>query len=287
MTSEPIHSARLASDAAAAPSALAPRPSPLAPLHASAALARRELVRFLRQRSRVVGALATPLVFWVLIGGGMGHSFVGPDGKSGYLGYFFPGTVLMIVLFTAIFSTISIIEDRREGFLQGVLVAPVPRWAVVLGKVLGAAALATLQAALFLLLAPLAGVPITIGGAAASLGLIVLIGLMLGAVGLTLAWPLSSTQGFHVLMNLLLMPMWMLSGALFPLRDDAHVAMKSIMLINPLTYALAALRGAMGGANPAVLCNQALNVGVTAGFTVIAFALASAVASRPARADLD
>src|SRR6266516_1436781 len=104
-------------------------------------LAKLELVRFLRQRHRIIGALATPIVFWLLIGGGMGHSFrtAGPGGGS-YLQYFFPGTVVMILLFTAIFSTISIIEDRREGFLQSVLVAPVPRMAIVLGKVLGGTA---------------------------------------------------------------------------------------------------------------------------------------------------
>src|SRR5687767_15889795 len=94
-------------------------------------LAKRELVRFLRQRHRIIGALATPIVFWLLIGGGMGHSFRGGN----YLEFFFPGTVLMILLFTAIFSTISIIEDRREGFLQSVLVAPVSRMSIVLGKV--------------------------------------------------------------------------------------------------------------------------------------------------------
>ena len=92
-------------------------------------LCRRELVRFVRQRNRIIGALATPLVFWLLIGAGMGRSFSaeGLPGGDNYLRYFFPGSLLMILLFTAIFSTISIIEDRREGFLQGVLVAPVSR----------------------------------------------------------------------------------------------------------------------------------------------------------------
>src|SRR3989475_9141982 len=87
-------------------------------LRPAVSLAKRELVRFLRQRHRIIGALATPIVFWLLIGGGMGHSFrtAGP-GASTYLQYFFTGTVAMILLFTAIFSTISIIEDRREGFL--------------------------------------------------------------------------------------------------------------------------------------------------------------------------
>src|SRR3954471_20991614 len=107
-------------DRSAAPAA----PGMLLP---AVSLARRELVRFLRQRHRIVGALATPIVFWLLIGAGMGRSFqnAAGSGSGNYLKYFYPGTVLMILLFTAIFSTISIIEDRKEGFLQSVLVAPI------------------------------------------------------------------------------------------------------------------------------------------------------------------
>src|SRR3978361_402741 len=129
-------------------------------------LCRRELVRFLRQRHRIIGALATPIVFWLLIGAGMGRSFKfeGLPGAGNYLQYFFPGTVLMILLFTAIFSTISIIDDRREGFLQSVLVAPVPRMAIVLGKVLGGTVLAFGQGLIFLALAPLIGMPLSFGG---------------------------------------------------------------------------------------------------------------------------
>src|SRR5690349_1887016 len=120
-------------------------------------LCQRELVRFVRQKHRIVGALATPIVFWLLIGAGMGKSFhfQGLPRGASYLQYFFPGTVLMILLFTAIFSTISIIEDRREGFLQSVLVAPVPRMAIVLGKVLGGTVLAFVQGVIFLAIAPL------------------------------------------------------------------------------------------------------------------------------------
>src|ERR1700710_532328 len=135
-------------------------------LRPALSLTHRELVRFLRQRHRIIGALGTPIVFWLLLGLGMGRSFQGinvPGGAS-YLEYFFPGTVLMILLFTAIFSTISIIEDRREGFLQSVLVAPVSRMAIVLGKVLGGTALAFGQGLLFLLLAPLIGIHLGILG---------------------------------------------------------------------------------------------------------------------------
>jgi ABC-2 type transport system permease protein len=219
-------------------------------ISAAMVLAQREWVRFLRQRNRVIGALATPIVFWGLIGSGMGRSFSAPDAVAaeGYLSYFFPGTLLMILLFTAIFSTISIIEDRREGFLQGVLVAPVGRTAIVLGKVIGGAVLATGQAIIVLLLGLLSGV-VTFHamGLLASIGIMFLTAAGLTSLGLCIAWRLSSTQGFHAIMNLFLMPMWMLSGALFPVRDDTPQLLKLLMLGNPLTYALTSLRSTING----------------------------------------
>src|SRR5436190_1703713 len=130
----------------------------------------RELLRFFRQRSRVVGALGQPLIFWVLFGAGLRGSFQAPEwAPSGmsYQEYFFPGVTVMIVLFTAIFSTISIIEDRREGFLQGVLVAPVSRLSLVLGKLCGGTALALVQSGLFLTLAPAVGMSLSPAAAVA------------------------------------------------------------------------------------------------------------------------
>src|ERR1041384_8208853 len=125
---------------------------------ASFTLWQREIVRFFRQRSRVIGALGPPILFWFLIGSGLGNSFhMGlstPAEGINYLQYFFPGTVSLIILFTAIFSTISVIEDRHEGFLQSVLVAPLSRLSLVLGKILGGTTLAFVQALLFLCLAP-------------------------------------------------------------------------------------------------------------------------------------
>src|SRR4051812_46455701 len=124
------------------------------PLHAAAALAWREIVRFFRQRNRIVGSIGTPVVFWLLFGAGLSSSFRlnAGSGQQSFLTYFFPGSLLLIVLFTAIFSSISIIEDRREGFLQGVLVAPIPRWSMVLGKVLGGTFVALVQGLIFLAL---------------------------------------------------------------------------------------------------------------------------------------
>src|SRR5205823_3840661 len=134
-------------------------------------LCHRELVRFLRQRHRIVGALATPIVFWLLIGGGMGRSIsFGGNSPESYIRFFFPGTLILIMLFTAIFSTISIIEDRREGFLQSVLVAPISAGSIVCSKVLGGTTLAVLQGLIFLLLAPFIGIHITLLRLAICLG---------------------------------------------------------------------------------------------------------------------
>jgi len=211
------------------------------------ALWRREIVRFLRQKNRVIGALATPLVFWLLIGSGVGPGFrlPGMPPDMTYLAYFFPGTVVLILLFTAIFSTISVIEDRREGFLQGVLVAPVAPESIVLGKFLGGMTLAAGQALLFCLAAPLAGVPLDAGVLARLVPALLVVGFGLVGLGFLIAWPLDSTQGFHAIMNVFLMPLWMLSGALFPAAADSWV--RYAVALNPVAYGTAAVRRAFYG----------------------------------------
>jgi ABC-2 type transport system permease protein len=253
-------------------------------------LAQRELVRFLRQRHRIIGALATPIVFWLLIGGGMGRSIsFGGNAAESYIRFFFPGTLVMILLFTAIFSTISIIEDRREGFLQSVLVTPIPRQTIVLGKVLGGTVLASGQGLIFLLLAPLVGVHFTVGSFLLCVLLMIVISFALTALGFCIAWRMSSTQGFHAIMNLFLMPMWFLSGALFPARADTWAPLKWAMRVNPLTYGLAGLRRAMyvgqasaTGAQPSwTMC-----LGVSVIYALAMFALCSAIARGRLDADL-
>ena len=214
------------------------------------ALWRRDITRFIRQRSRVVGALGTPVVFWILLGSGLGTSFsVGTLGvpAGGYLEYFYPGTLALILLFTAIFSTISVIEDRHEGFLQGVMVAPVSRVAIVLGKVLGGTTLALIQAVLFLLLAPLANTHIGLSTLPLLLVVLTVFAFALTGLGFVLAWMLDSTQGFHAIMNLLLFPMWLLSGAVFP-PSGAAGWIRGAMIVNPMTYGVDALRTVLTGA---------------------------------------
>jgi ABC-2 type transport system permease protein len=249
-------------------------------------LAHRELTRFLRQRHRVIGALATPIVFWLLIGGGMGRSFSAPGLPDGadYIQFFFPGTVLMILLFTAIFSTISIIEDRREGFLQSVLVAPVPRTSIVLGKVLGGTALAFGQGALFLCLAPTVGIRPTLTGLLLALLIMLLLSFALTALGFCIAWRMTSTQGFHAVMNLFLMPLWFLSGALFP-PTGAWTGLSLIMTLNPLSHGLSALRHALHSPHTTDP-HLPLSLAITAAFALALFLLATVIATRPTKANI-
>jgi len=222
--------------------------SPSAPLSAGVMLPAftlwwREIVRFYRQKTRVVGVLASPLVFWLVIGSGFGTSFRsgGGPGQQHYLDYFYPGALIMIVLFTSIFTMMSVIEDRKEGFLLSVLVAPVPRSAIVLGKVLGGTTLSAIQGMIFLVFAPFAGVHLELVQVLLVAVVVFLVSFALTALGFAIAWPMDSTQAFHGIINLFLIPLWLLSGSLFPL-SGASGWIRVLMWLNPLTYGVEALR---------------------------------------------
>jgi len=232
--------------------------SPLSPprhawFWASFTLAWREVVRFLRQRSRVTGAIGQPILFWILFGAGLSGSFQfgGGSGTNGmtFQEYFLPGVAVMIILFTSIFSSISVIQDRNEGFLQGVLVAPVPRSSIVVGKVLGGTALALLQGFLFILAAPLLhyvglappiSLEFTTTGILGSIFFLTGIAIGLTALGYLFAWKIDSVQGYHAVMSLVLLPMWLLSGAFFP--GTGSLWLSWLIRLNPLTYGVAGLR---------------------------------------------
>ena len=202
----------------------------------------REIVRFYRQPGRVVGVLASPLVFWAVLGSGFGTSFrSGGAGQQHYLDYSYPGILILIVLFTSIFTMMSVIEDRKEGFLLSVLVAPVPRTAIVLGKVLGGTTLAAAQGLIFLIFAPFAGVHLNLVQILLVAVVVFLVSFSLTALGFAIAWPMDSSQAFHGIVNLFLIPLWLLSGALFPLAGASRW-IRIIMRLNPLTYGVAALR---------------------------------------------
>ena len=193
----------------------------------------RDLKHFVRQRSRVIGAIGQPFVIWIFLSAGFRHSV--NAGVADYGVYLFPGIILLIALFAAIFSTISVIEDRKSGFLQAVLVSPAPRASIVWSKMLAGTTIALAQSLLFMLLLPLAGFTPSLQGI--GLGALILFGagMTLTALGFLIAWSMTSTQGFHAIMNLLLLPMWLLSGAFFP---PAGVAswLDVVIRLNPMYY---------------------------------------------------
>ena len=252
------------------------RPSPSARAFLGAyALAARELKRFIRQRNRVFGALIQPMLFWALFGAGLSASFNPSSGSRpmSYTEYFFPGTLVLILLFTAIFATISVIEDRTEGFLQSVLAAPIPSSALVMGKLAGSTALAVGQAVLFLPMAFVAGVHLTALSFVLVVPLLAVIAFSLTGLGFIIAWRLDSTQGFHAIMNAFLMPMWLLSGAFFPSRGVPTV-LAWIIALNPLTYGVTALRRILYIGRPdavADLPNMSLSLTVVVVFAVAMF----------------
>lgn len=244
----------------------------------------RECVRFGRQRSRIVGALATPMVFWLFFGSGLGDSFrPQTSGEESYLEYTFAGILVLILLFASLFSNFSTIEDRQLGFLQSVLVAPVPRSAIALGKILGGTTLATLQAMVFLVLAPTVGIGLHGPRIVWSTACLSLLAFALTSLGFLIAWRMDSSQGFHAVMNLFLMPMWLLSGSLFP-ASGAPTWIRGIIAANPLSYGVAAVRRSLYLGSPHGMPDVPslfVSIAVTALFGIVAFGATSWLAARP------
>jgi ABC-2 type transport system permease protein len=228
----------------------------------------------------VIGVLASPLVFWAVLGSGFGTSFRsgGGAGQQHYLDYSYPGILILIVLFTSIFTMMSVIEDRKEGFLLSVLVAPVPRTAIVLGKVLGGTTLAAVQGMVFLVFAPFAGVHIEPVQVLLVAVVVFLVSFSLTALGFAIAWPMDSSQAFHAIVNLFLIPLWLVSGALFPL-SGASGWIRVIMRLNPLTYGVEALRALF---YPGVETSFALSssIATLSLFSLVMFGFALLMANR-------
>jgi ABC-2 type transport system permease protein len=251
------------------------------------ALAQREWVRFVRQRTRVVGAIGQPLLFWFLFSAGLGPTFRMPGAEQiSYQEYFFPGTVVLILLFTAIFTTISVIEDRREGFLQSVLVAPIPRWSMVGGKLLGGSAIALAQALLCLAVGWWFGIRVGLGMILVVTLFLFVLAVALTGLGFLLAWRMDSTQGFHAIMSVFLMPMWLLSGAFFPAESGLLAV---VLRVNPLSYGVAGLRHLLSsGGTDALAGLPALSTCwfVTIGFALVTFGGSYLAAARRTTGDL-
>jgi ABC-2 type transport system permease protein len=239
----------------------------------------REVVRFKSERTRLVSAFAQPLIYLAVMGTGLGATVrlvAAPRGFS-YVAFMYPGILGMTVLFTSLFSAISVIWDREFGFLREILVAPISRASIVLGKVLGGATVATLQGMVLLLLAPIVGVPLGAGQIGELILIMFLAAAALTSLGLTIASRMSSMEGFQVVLNFLVIPMWLLSGAFFPLRG-LPAWMAILTRVNPLTYAVDGLRGVVYARAPLaarfIAHGYSLNLAVVAGFLVVMLGLA-------------
>ena len=228
----------------------------------------RDLLRFWREKARVAGYVGSPLLFWLLIGSGFGN-----------LAYFFPGALVLTVMFSAVFSTMSLIEDRREGFLLSMLVSPAPRGSMVLGKILGSTTLAWIQGAIFLCFLPMAGFRAGAAEVLEAAGVILLVSFTFTALGFLIAWQMDSTQGFHAVINLLLLPLWLVSGAVFPMAN-AHGWVRWLMRLNPVTYSVAALRQNLERHGAAGTPSLSASLLVTACCAVALFAASAASARR-------
>lgn len=207
----------------------------------------RDMKRHFRDRARIIGSLGSPIIFIFVLGAGLGASmrFSGSNVAGlDYKVFMFPGILGMTVLFAGVFSAVSIVWDREFGFLKEMLVAPVPSWSIALGKVISGATIASFQGSIMLLLAPLVGIDLTPAMLVQLLPTMFLVSFSMTGLGVLVATRLKTMQGFQMIMNFIMMPMFFLSGAMFQLTS-APRWMDTLARIDPLTYGVDAMRAIM------------------------------------------
>lgn len=201
----------------------------------------RQIKKYLRSRSRIIGSLGQPLLFLFALGYGLSSVFQ-QAGQGNYLNFLTPGVIGMGIIFTAIFSGMEVIWDRQFGFLKETLVAPISRFHIMFGRTLGGATVATIQGTIVMMIALVFGFhPFSLFGVIQAIGIMFLIALLFTALGTMIAARLEDMQGFHLIMNFLVMPLFFLSGALFPLQDAPRLLVL-IARFDPLSYGIDALR---------------------------------------------
>jgi len=205
----------------------------------------RELKRYSRSRSRMIGSLGQPILFLFALGFGLGPVFQ-KAGQGNYFQFLGPGIISMSILFTAIFAGIQVIWDKQFGVLKETLVAPVPRWQIMLGKTIGGATIAVLQGIIVLLLATIFGFRPEINLLLITFIYMLLVALFFTGLGISIASVLGDINGFQIIMNFLVQPVFFLSGALFPLQDLPKI-ISIITAFDPLTYGVDGIRGTLTG----------------------------------------
>jgi len=200
----------------------------------------REFIKFFREKSRLLGTLARPVLWLFVVGNGM-SALIRPQAGFSYLHFIFPGMIGMTILFSSIFSSISIVWDREFGFMKEMLVAPISRLSIVFGKAISGTFISVAQAVIILALIPILGIRITTVQFIEVVALSVLVSFCITSLGILIAARLTSFDGFNIIMNFLVMPMFFLSGAMYPV-SSMPIALRALSHINPLTYGIDAFK---------------------------------------------
>lgn len=241
----------------------------------------RDVIRYRRDRYRLIGSIAQPALFLFVFGNGLSRGLTIRGGITGglvpgaenYVVFIYPGIIGMTLLFTAVYSAISIVWDREFGFLKEVMVAPISRSAVAIGKAFGGSTVALFQGAMVLLFAPLVGVSYTLWGLFVLIPMMFLIAFSLTSLGIVVAARMETMEGFQMVMNFMVMPLFLLSGAMFPI-SRLPAWLKALTLIDPLTYGVDALRGLMLGPQASVYSLMTdVTIVLTFGAVMIALAV--------------
>jgi ABC-2 type transport system permease protein len=200
----------------------------------------REFTKFFREKSRLLGTIARPLLWLFVVGNGM-SALIRPHAGYSYLQFIFPGMIGMTILFASIFSSISIVWDREFGFMKEMLVAPISRLSIVVGKAISGTAISVAQAVIILVLIPFLGISLSVGQFGGVVVIAVLLSFCITSIGILIAARLTSFDGFNIIMNFLVMPMFFLSGAMYPVSSMPRM-LRQLTHVNPLTYGIDAFK---------------------------------------------
>ncbi len=235
-------------------------------------LVAREFKKFVREKSRLISTLARPLIWLFLVGGGMSR-IVTPELGVSYMKFIFPGILGMTILFSSIFSSLSIIWDKEFGMMKEILVAPVSRFSVVIGKALSGTLISVIQTVIILMFFPLLGFEIDLPAICYTVAIAVLLSFCISSLGIVIATFYESFESFSVIMNFIIMPMFFLSGAMYPVNKLPHV-LQVITRLNPLTYGVDALKHILLGESGLVDFTIVMDITVLAVSSVVFVAAA-------------
>ena len=225
-------------------------------------VAYRELLRFVQERSRILSSFGMPLLFLIIFGAGFSRIIGALTPGVDFIKFIYPGIVAMTVLMTSVFSGLSVVWDREFGFLKEVLVAPLSRTGIVLGKAIGGTTIATAQGIIMLVLAPMVGITLTPIMLIKVVSLLIIISLALSALGIVVASRMRSQQGFHIIVQLIVFPLIFLSGIFFPV-NNVPVWLEIASKLNPLTYGVDAIRQIFVSESLPTVGNSTSVIGVT------------------------